>query len=142
MQCKLDLNLSSLHARHNIALHLPLVHHQRSCDSVSKCNDKRNPHLYQFNQSRPHQLTKQVNNDGKPRLTKFYAQIDVNTQELLIQEIYSLVSKRSSSVCNFLEGSTLIGGNDVRVIYRHYATLYLQLDCGVWAGLRKAWRLD
>jgi hypothetical protein len=27
-------------------------------------------------------------------------------------------------VCNFLEGSKLLGGKDTRVIYRHYATLY------------------
>ncbi|ORY82612.1 adaptor-related protein complex 3 sigma 1 subunit [Protomyces lactucae-debilis] len=64
------------------------------------------------------------NNDGKPRLTKFYAQIDAATQELLIAEIYALVAERPSNLCNFLEGSTLIGGKDVRVIYRHYATLY------------------
>lgn len=27
-------------------------------------------------------------------------------------------------MCNFLEGSKLLGGKDTRVIYRHYATLY------------------
>lgn len=41
-----------------------------------------------------------------------------------MQEIYSLVSKRPDTVCNFLEGSKLLGGKDTRVIYRHYATLY------------------
>ncbi|CCG84270.2 protein of unknown function [Taphrina deformans PYCC 5710] len=64
------------------------------------------------------------NNDGKPRLTKFYAQIPTDVQQLLLSEIFSLVCDRPSSLCNFLEGSTLIGGRDVRVIYRHYATLY------------------
>jgi len=33
------------------------------------------------------------------------------------------VSKRSDSVCNFLEGSETFG-KDVKLIYRHYATLY------------------
>ncbi|RUS26890.1 clathrin adaptor complex small chain-domain-containing protein [Jimgerdemannia flammicorona] len=64
------------------------------------------------------------NNHGKPRLTKFYQQIDIATQQALIQEIYSLVSKRPDTVCNFLEGSQLLGGKDTRIIYRHYATLY------------------
>lgn len=41
-----------------------------------------------------------------------------------MQEIFSLVSKRPDTACNFLEGSKLLGGKDTRVIYRHYATLY------------------
>ncbi|RHZ78777.1 hypothetical protein Glove_156g60 [Diversispora epigaea] len=64
------------------------------------------------------------NNHGKPRLTKFYQQIDIGIQQALVQEIYSLVSKRPDTVCNFLEGSQMLGGKDTRVIYRHYATLY------------------
>merc|ERR1711915_498806 len=28
------------------------------------------------------------------------------------------------NVCNFLEGGSLIGGSDYKLIYRHYATLY------------------
>lgn len=57
-------------------------------------------------------------------MTKFYAQIPTDVQQLLLSEIFSLVNDRPSNLCNFLEGSTLIGGKDVRVIYRHYATLY------------------
>lgn len=76
------------------------------------------------NRSNPRTNRSIVNNDGKPRLTKFYAQIPTEVQQLLLAEIFSLVCDRSSSLCNFLEGSTLIGGKDVRVIYRHYATLY------------------
>ncbi|CAG8480152.1 4761_t:CDS:10 [Paraglomus brasilianum] len=49
---------------------------------------------------------------------------DIPTQQNLIQEIFQLVSKRPDSVCNFLEGSQMLGGSDTRVIYRHYATLY------------------
>ncbi|BFZ56235.1 Sigma-adaptin 3A [Savitreella phatthalungensis] len=64
------------------------------------------------------------NNDGKPRLTKFYAQIPVSTQQMLISEIFSLVKGRPSSACNFLEGSTLLGGDEVRIVYRGYATLW------------------
>ncbi|KAG1170204.1 hypothetical protein G6F70_005188 [Rhizopus microsporus] len=64
------------------------------------------------------------NNHGKPRLIKFYQQIDIATQQALVQEIFTLVSKRPDTSCNFLEGSKLLGGKDTRVIYRHYATLY------------------
>ncbi|KAI9316097.1 AP-3 complex subunit sigma-1-like protein [Dichotomocladium elegans] len=64
------------------------------------------------------------NNHGKPRLIKFYQQIDIATQQALVQEIFTLVSKRPDTACNFLEGSKLLGGKDTRVIYRHYATLY------------------
>lgn len=34
------------------------------------------------------------------------------------------MSKRDDNVCNFLEGGSLIGGQDYKLIYRHYATLY------------------
>ncbi|KAF8945493.1 AP-3 complex subunit sigma-1, partial [Haplosporangium bisporale] len=64
------------------------------------------------------------NNHGNPRLSKFYNPIDIATQQALIKEIFSLISKRPDTVCNFLEGSQMLGGQDTRVIYRHYATLY------------------
>jgi AP-3 complex subunit sigma len=65
------------------------------------------------------------NNKGLPRLTKFYSTTpSPHLQQLLIAEIFSLVSKRTSGSCNFLEGSKMLGGDDVRIIYRHYATLY------------------
>lgn len=41
-----------------------------------------------------------------------------------MRETFQLVSKRDDNVCNFLEGGTLIGGSDYKLIYRHYATLY------------------
>ncbi|KAG0288834.1 hypothetical protein BGZ96_007433 [Linnemannia gamsii] len=49
---------------------------------------------------------------------------DIATQQALIKEIFQLISKRPDTVCNFLEGSQMLGGQDTRVIYRHYATLY------------------
>src|SRR5947199_1562348 len=65
------------------------------------------------------------NNKGLPRLTKFYSNTpSPHLQQLLIAEIFSLVSKRPTGSCNFLEGSRMLGGDDVRIIYRHYATLY------------------
>ncbi|VDM91935.1 unnamed protein product [Onchocerca ochengi] len=45
-------------------------------------------------------------------------------QQHIIRETFQLVSKRDDNVCNFLEGGSLIGGSDYKLIYRHYATLY------------------
>merc|ERR1712137_1014061 len=42
----------------------------------------------------------------------------------MIEEIFSLVSRREDGVCSFLEGGQLVDGSDYRLIYRHYATLY------------------
>ncbi|KAJ1963011.1 Sigma-adaptin 3A [Dipsacomyces acuminosporus] len=61
---------------------------------------------------------------GKPRLVKFYEQLDTATQQQILREIHALVSKRPDTLCNFLEGSRQIGVSDSRIIYRHYATLY------------------
>ena len=64
------------------------------------------------------------NNSAKPRLIKFFEYYPEEVQQQIIRETFLLVSKRDENVCNFLEGGSLIGGNDYRLIYRHYATLY------------------
>ena len=70
-----------------------------------------------------------VNTSGVPRLSKFYTPLHSASQPL-IQKIYSLVSSRPSSLCNFLDAPELqsvLGskiGEEVRVVYRNYATLY------------------
>ncbi|KAK5174947.1 Sigma-adaptin 3A [Saxophila tyrrhenica] len=75
------------------------------------------------------------NNNGQPRLTKFYTQLDTAVQQRLISEIFTLVSARPSSSCNFLplppllapaNTSSSAAHNDAPslVTYRHYATLY------------------
>ncbi|KAK4956180.1 Sigma-adaptin 3A [Elasticomyces elasticus] len=80
------------------------------------------------------------NNNGQPRLTKFYTQLDTSVQQRLISEIFTLVSARPNSACNFLPLPPLLApssssnsasaqSNDVPslVTYRHYATLYFIL---------------
>ncbi|XP_058485239.1 AP-3 complex subunit sigma-2 isoform X1 [Solea solea] len=64
------------------------------------------------------------NNHGKPRLIRFYQYFTEDMQQQIIRETFHLVSKRDDNVCNFLEGGSLIGGSDYKLIYRHYATLY------------------
>lgn len=64
------------------------------------------------------------NNHGKPRLLRFYARYTEEEQQQIVRETFQQVSKRDDNVCNFLEGGSLIGGSDFKLIYRHYATLY------------------
>ena len=53
------------------------------------------------------------------------------TQQKLLQEVFLLVSKRTDNVCNFLDGDRLSGswGEDTKLIYRNYATLYFIFAC-------------
>ncbi|KAF5285668.1 hypothetical protein FQA39_LY16532 [Lamprigera yunnana] len=74
-----------------------------------------------------HEMIKAIlvfNNHGKPRLSKFYHYFNEDMQQQIVKETFQLVSKRDDNVCNFLEGGSLIGGSDYKLIYRHYATLY------------------
>ncbi|XP_067943626.1 AP-3 complex subunit sigma-1-like isoform X2 [Watersipora subatra] len=64
------------------------------------------------------------NNHGKPRLSKFYQHYPEDEQQSIVTETFQLVSRRDDNICNFLEGGSLIGGSDFKLIYRHYATLY------------------
>ncbi|KAK9464631.1 clathrin adaptor complex small chain-domain-containing protein [Lipomyces arxii] len=66
------------------------------------------------------------NNFGVPRLTKFYTPIDLQTQQVLLSQLFQLLSTRPSTQCNFLTPPPLLSSelDDIRVIYRHYATLY------------------
>ncbi|KAK1327839.1 hypothetical protein QTO34_012747 [Cnephaeus nilssonii] len=64
------------------------------------------------------------NNHGKPRLVRFYQRFPEEIQQQIVRETFHLVLKRDDNICNFLEGGSLMGGSDYKLIYRHYATLY------------------
>ncbi|XP_075063904.1 AP-3 complex subunit sigma-2 isoform X2 [Mixophyes fleayi] len=64
------------------------------------------------------------NNHGKPRFLRFYQRYPEDMQQHIVRETFHLVSQRDDNVCNFLEGGSLIGGSDCKLIYRHYSTLY------------------
>ncbi|GAA5922319.1 Aps3p [Sporobolomyces koalae] len=80
------------------------------------------------------------NHTGKPRLTKFYSPSSPQTRASILSRIFNLVSPRDDTLCNFVELApdfgffgdsrpTLVEGErfedeELRVIYRHYATLY------------------
>eukprot|EP00008_Paramoeba_atlantica_P003835 CAMPEP_0201488150 /NCGR_PEP_ID=MMETSP0151_2-20130828/17295_1 /ASSEMBLY_ACC=CAM_ASM_000257 /TAXON_ID=200890 /ORGANISM="Paramoeba atlantica, Strain 621/1 / CCAP 1560/9" /LENGTH=171 /DNA_ID=CAMNT_0047873383 /DNA_START=56 /DNA_END=571 /DNA_ORIENTATION=- len=69
-----------------------------------------------------------INNHGKPRLSKFYDSFTEAQQQSINREIYQHVSHRSEYQCNFLEvqieASEGIWDSEIKLIYRHYATLY------------------
>lgn len=64
-----------------------------------------------------------INIHGQVRLNKFYTDIPTTDYDRISRECYQLISKRTDSMCNFVEGD-LPWGPDSRLIYRHYATLF------------------
>ena len=66
-----------------------------------------------------------MNNHGKPRLAKFYQNVtSEEQQQSIIRRIFNQVASRPDSFCNYLEGSIPEWGSNIKLIYRHYATLY------------------
>ncbi|KAG8904665.1 Sigma-adaptin 3A [Tulasnella sp. 403] len=72
------------------------------------------------------------NTAGVPRLTKFYTPVSHSLRTSLPKTIFKLVSTRPSGLCNFLDAPELqlnwakngVEGDETRVVYRCYATLY------------------
>lgn len=73
-----------------------------------------------------------INNHGQPRLVRYYNNnMDLSTnqpyttnkRQSIINEIYQLISKRNDNICNFLENTQSFPPH-IKLIYRHYATLY------------------
>ncbi|KAJ2920284.1 hypothetical protein MD484_g79, partial [Candolleomyces efflorescens] len=73
-----------------------------------------------------------VNTSGLARLTKFYTPLH-QSAENVVQKIFSLISARPASLCNFLDAPELeaflgpkggLTDERWRVVYRNYATLY------------------
>ena len=66
-----------------------------------------------------------VNNHGKPRLVKFYQSVESESvQQSVIRRVFNQVAARPDSFCNYLEGTIPEWGDHIKLIYRHYATLY------------------
>jgi len=66
-----------------------------------------------------------VNNHGKPRLVKFYQSVESEAvQQSVIRRVFQQVAARPDSFCNYLEGTVPEWGDQIKLIYRHYATLY------------------
>lgn len=51
--------------------------------------------------------------------------MDLATQRALLQQVYQLISVRTAQECSFITPPKLLEDfEDIKVIYRHYATLY------------------
>ncbi|XP_068668504.1 AP-3 complex subunit sigma [Aristolochia californica] len=64
-----------------------------------------------------------MNTQGKPRLVKFYNFLPAEKQQELIRSIYGVLCSRAENVSNFVQADAIFG-QDSRLVYKHYATLY------------------
>ncbi|GAA0151395.1 hypothetical protein Leryth_019017 [Lithospermum erythrorhizon] len=64
-----------------------------------------------------------MNDQGKPRLIKFYQYQTVEKQHELIRSIYGVLCSRAENVSNFIKVDSIFGP-DARLVYKTYATLY------------------
>lgn len=58
------------------------------------------------------------NTRGQARALKFFDSCSIEFQQKLLHDAYQIISKRDYTACNFIEYQ------DMKLIYRHYATLY------------------
>lgn len=68
------------------------------------------------------------NSSGKPRLSKFFKHFPVPKQQQIVKDVYGITSQRSEEDSNFVDGSHIFDA-DVKIIYRHYATLFFAVCC-------------
>ncbi|KAG5526643.1 hypothetical protein RHGRI_032793 [Rhododendron griersonianum] len=64
-----------------------------------------------------------MNDQGKPRLVKFYDYQTVEKQQELIRRIYGVLCNRAENVSNFIQADSICGP-DTQLVYKTYATLY------------------
>ncbi|KAI5660964.1 hypothetical protein M9H77_20287 [Catharanthus roseus] len=64
-----------------------------------------------------------MNDQGKPRLVKFYNFQVIEKQQELVRSIYGVLCSRPDNVSNFVKVDSLFG-TDVRLVYKTFATLY------------------
>ncbi|KAG6436239.1 hypothetical protein SASPL_101124 [Salvia splendens] len=64
-----------------------------------------------------------MNDQGKPRLIKFYEFQPPEKQQELVRSIYRVLCSRAENVSNFVKVDSLFGP-DVRLVYKTFATLY------------------
>ncbi|CAG9472587.1 AP-3 complex subunit sigma, putative [Plasmodium vivax] len=65
-----------------------------------------------------------INNNGKPRFLRFYDGSSHERQQMVTKRIHETIKKRiTSECCCFLEDEELFSP-DVKIVYRHFATLY------------------
>ncbi|XP_063934110.1 AP-3 complex subunit sigma-1-like [Zophobas morio] len=66
-----------------------------------------------------------LNKHGKPRFSKFYERMNVEEQQKFVKQTFCVISKKTLQDCNFFFYKTLINGQEAKIIFRRYATLYI-----------------
>ncbi|KAL1558011.1 AP-3 complex subunit sigma-like [Salvia divinorum] len=64
-----------------------------------------------------------MNDQGNPRLIKFYEFQPPEKQQELVRSIYRILCSRAENVSNFVKADSLLGPN-VRLVYKTFSTLY------------------
>ncbi|KAI3753272.1 hypothetical protein L2E82_25320 [Cichorium intybus] len=64
-----------------------------------------------------------MNDQGKPRLVKFYDHQPMEKQQEIIRSIYGVLCSRAENVSNFVHADSTFG-QDTRLVYKTFATLY------------------
>ncbi|PWA79714.1 Adaptor protein complex, sigma subunit [Artemisia annua] len=64
-----------------------------------------------------------INDQGKPRLIKFYDYQPIEKQHDIIRNIYTVLCNRAENVSNFVQADSTFGP-DTRLVYKTFATLY------------------
>ncbi|CAH1450325.1 unnamed protein product [Lactuca virosa] len=64
-----------------------------------------------------------MNDEGKPRLVKFYDHQPMEKQQEIIRSIYGVLCSRAENVSNFVQADSTFG-KDTRLVYKTFATLY------------------
>ncbi|KAK8716747.1 hypothetical protein V6N13_044048 [Hibiscus sabdariffa] len=65
-----------------------------------------------------------INTQGKPRLAKFFEYLPLEKQQELIRNVFGVLCSRPENVSNFVEAESIFGP-DSRLVYKHFATLYV-----------------
>merc|ERR1712014_59937 len=65
-----------------------------------------------------------MGNQGKARLVRFYYDVAMDRQKHIVQTVYRLVSTRADESCCCFAHAEQLFGEDHKIIYRHFATLY------------------
>merc|ERR1712014_193471 len=65
-----------------------------------------------------------MGNQGKARLVRFYYDVAMDRQKHILQTVYRLVSTRADESCCCFAHAEQLFGEDHKIIYRHFATLY------------------
>lgn len=64
-----------------------------------------------------------INNQGKPRFARFYANISGERQQHIIRHAFEAISSRPSTWSNVIDEPTRFGKN-IKLVYRVFATLF------------------